>query len=68
MKKLLKWILYIFIGLVIIGYFAGNNDKGSNSSYSSDTEAAAPQKKSTTLLLDSCLNSMKKMKSLPMNS
>lgn len=44
MKKLLKWILYIFIGLVIIGYFAGNNDKGSNSSYSSDTEAAAPQK------------------------
>ncbi len=71
MKKLLKWILYIFIGLVIIGYFAGNNDKGSNSSYSSDTEAAAPQKEiynTTARQLFTYRMSMKKTKSLPMNS
>jgi len=45
MKKLLKWIFYIFIAFMVLGYIASKNDKSSPSS-ASNTEAVepAPQK------------------------
>ncbi|MEB5708339.1 OB-fold protein [Pantoea anthophila] len=41
MKKILKWILYIFVGLMVIGYFAGKNEDGNTTS--SSTESNQPQ-------------------------
>ena len=46
MKKLFKWILYIFIALTVLGYIASKNDKTSSDSSSSSASPAeaAPQK------------------------
>lgn len=45
MKKLFKWILYIFIALTVLGYIASKNDKTSSDSSSSASQAeSAPQK------------------------
>ena len=56
MKKVLKWILYIFVGLMVIGYFAGKKEDGNTSTNSaqasqstsvanaSPAEAPPPQK------------------------
>ncbi|MRS20747.1 hypothetical protein GJV08_16400 [Enterobacteriaceae bacterium RIT692] len=56
MKKVLKWIFYIFVGLMVIGYFAGKKEDGNTSTSStqasqstsaanaSPAEATPPQK------------------------
>lgn len=56
MKKVLKWIFYIFVGLMVIGYFAGKKEDGNTSTNStqasqstsvanaSTAEATPPQK------------------------
>lgn len=56
MKKVLKWIFYIFVGLMVIGYFAGKKEDGNTSTSSTQTsqstsaanaspaEATPPQK------------------------
>lgn len=56
MKKFLKWIFYVFVGLMVIGYFAGKNDDTKTSSSTSqatqssslkaseDAEESPPQK------------------------
>ncbi|PIF21779.1 OB-fold protein [Candidatus Pantoea floridensis] len=41
MKKVLKWILYIFVGLMVIGYFAGKNEDGNTSSSSTQSSQSA---------------------------
>lgn len=47
MKKLFKWILYIFIALTVLGYIASKNDKTSSDSSSSSSSVSqaeqAPQ-------------------------
>ncbi|MCS2162959.1 OB-fold putative lipoprotein [Scandinavium sp. H11S7] len=45
MKKLIKWIFYIFIGFMVLGYFASKNDKSTTSTSSStaETQESAPQ-------------------------
>jgi len=37
MKKVLKWVLYIFIGLMVIGYFADKKEDGNKSPNSSQS-------------------------------
>lgn len=51
MKKFFKWVLYIFIALVVLGYIVGKNDDGTHVSNSTDsakssenTAQAKPQK------------------------
>ncbi|WBM69126.1 OB-fold putative lipoprotein [Buttiauxella sp. WJP83] len=46
MKKLLKWIFYIFIGFMAIGYFASKNDSSNSASANTEAQepASAPQK------------------------
>lgn len=49
MKKFIKWIFYIFIALMVLGYIVGKNDKteaGATSSSASvaDTQESVPQK------------------------
>lgn len=39
MKKLIKWIFYIFIGFMILGYIASKNDKSSPEASSSTSTA-----------------------------
>lgn len=44
MKKVLRWVFYIFIGLMVIGYFADKKEGGntsSNSTQASHSESAA---------------------------
>lgn len=45
MKKFFKWVLYIFIGLIVIGYIAGKNEDTNDSSNATQTaqSAEAPQ-------------------------
>jgi len=41
MKKLLKWIFYVFVGLMVIGYFAGKNDDTKTSSSTSQASQSS---------------------------
>lgn len=46
MKKLLKWIFYIFVGFMVLGYFASKNEPSSSTTSSGSTNAqeTAPQR------------------------
>ncbi len=51
MKKFLKWVLYIFIGLIVIGFLVGKSEEGSKSTDSAQSspseervEPVKPQK------------------------
>lgn len=46
MKKLLKWIFYIFVGLMVIGYFADKNEDGNTST--SSTQVSQPKSAAST--------------------
>ncbi|HAV9358125.1 TPA: hypothetical protein JLF93_000353 [Escherichia coli] len=39
MKKLLKWIFYIFVGFMVLGYFASKNEPSSSTTSSGSTNA-----------------------------
>ncbi|MBD8157095.1 hypothetical protein IFU23_03100 [Pantoea agglomerans] len=41
MKKFLKWIFYVFVGLMVIGYFAGRNDDTKTSSSTSQASQSS---------------------------
>jgi len=41
MKKFLKWIFYVFVGLMVIGYFAGKNDDTKTSSSTSQASQSS---------------------------
>lgn len=42
MKKFFKWVFYIFIALIVIGYLAGKDEKNSSSANSSQENPTAP--------------------------
>lgn len=39
MKKLIKWIFYIFVGFMVLGYFASKNGPSSSTKSSGNAEA-----------------------------
>lgn len=42
MKKFFKWVFYVFVGLIVIGYIAGKNDDTNGSSTSSQANQSTP--------------------------
>jgi len=48
MKKFFKWIFYVFVVLMVIGYFAGKNDDKKTSSSSSQANESTSAKASSS--------------------
>jgi hypothetical protein len=72
MKKFIKWIFYIFIALMILGYIVGKNEKSEAGATSSSAPVADTRsqyrKEVFTTSAKQLLKLMKRMKSQPMKT